>query len=316
VELKKLSRRQFIKVFLGGIAALYAGRKITSCVFSEKSEPAAAFSAVPKKKIILSAVKGKDHRNVVREAVRALGGMSEFVKKGSIVVVKPNMSWDRTPGQAANTNPVIVEEVVRMCIEAGASKVKVFDRCCSNAARAYKNSGVADAARKAGADVFHLDDWNFVKASFSYESPMHDWPVYRDAITADCFINLPVLKHHSLTGLTLSMKNLMGVLGGDRGRIHWNISKKLAHITDFISPDLNIMDATRVLARNGPSGGSPEDVKIYDTVIAGTDPVLVDSESARLVGYAPLDIGYIRVASQMGLGSVTANPENIYRKQI
>jgi uncharacterized protein (DUF362 family) len=253
---------------------------------------------------------------MVENAINALGGMGRFVKKGDIVVVKPNMSWDRTPQQAANTNPDVVSKVIEMCYESGAKKVKVFDRCCSNAERSYKNSGVAEASKKAGAEVFHVDKWNYVDAEFEYSSPMEGWPVYRDAVTADCFINVPVLKHHTLTRLTLSMKNLMGLLGGNRGQIHWKIDTKLAHLTDFISPNLTVMDATRVLINNGPSGGNLEDVRVYDTIIAGVDPVLVDSESARLVDVDPFDIGYIKTAHEMGLGKTTVDAKTILRKNI
>jgi uncharacterized protein (DUF362 family) len=301
--MRTISRREFVKTVLGIFFGLYSGKLFAAGKYpvkpAPKPKPAAASPYPP-----LALIKGKDHAQVLRKAVETLGGMERFVKKGYIVVVKPNMSWDRTPEQAANTNPLLVKEIVKMCYEAGASKVKVFDRTCANPQRSYRNSGVAQAAREAGADVFHVDDFNFVNAEFDYPSPMQGWPVYRDAVTCDCFINLPVLKHHSLTGLTLSMKNLMGVLGGNRGTIHWNIGVKLAHITDFISPDLTIIDATRVLMRHGPSGGNMEDVKVFDTVIAGTDPVLTDSEAARLVGQDPMHISYIREAHKMGLGKI------------
>ncbi|MFH1414696.1 MAG: DUF362 domain-containing protein [Elusimicrobiota bacterium] len=267
------------------------------------------------KKYELSIIKGTDHAAITRQAVSALGGMERFVKKGDTVVVKPNMSWDRRPEQAGNTNPAVAREVVKMCFEAGAKKVKVFDRCCADAESSYKNSGVAEACREAGADVFHTDDWNYVNAKFDYDSPLEGWPVYKDVVKADCFINVPILKHHGYTRLTLSIKNLMGVMGGNRGNVHRDISIKLAHLADFIKPTLNIMDATRVLMRNGPNGGNIEDVKIFNTVMASTDPVLIDSEAARLVGVTPRNIGYIKEAEKIGLGKFSVSPGLIYRKQ-
>ena len=310
-----ISRREFIKTVFAFAAAFYS-RKLFAAQKYLLPVSTSAKTAVSKT-YKLAIIKGADPAKTVRRAVDAVGGIKKFVRPGNIVVVKPNMSWDRTPEQAANTNPAVVSEIVKMCLEAGAKKVKVFDRPCSNALRAYKNSGVEEAARKAGADVFHVEDWNYIKAKFKYKSPLEDWPVYRDAVEADCFINVPVLKHHGLTGLTLSMKNLMGVMGGNRGSVHGNIGIKLAHITDYISPELTIMDATRFLSANGPSGGSLSDVRIYNTIIAGTDPVLVDSHSAMLVGYkSPLEIGYIREAADMGLGFVSIDAQYILRETV
>ena len=316
--MKRITRRQFIKVGSALIPFLFAKDLFASSRRSGRllaqAKPGAAGNGVSA--VSMAVVKGKDHRLLAEEAVNALGGIKKFVKKGDKVVVKPNMAWDRSPEQAGNTNPVIVSALVSMCLDAGAAKVKVFDRCCSDPRRTYKNSGIAAAAKKAGADVFHVDEWNYVKATFDYDSPLEGWPIYRDAVEADCFINVPVLKHHGLTKLTLSMKNLMGVMGDNRGRIHWGIDKKLAHVTDFISPDLTIIDATRVLTRNGPSGGNLEDVKVMDTVIASTDPVLADSEAARIAGRDPMDIGYIKEAHAMGLGKTGVPSSQVFRKDI
>ncbi|MFC2061417.1 DUF362 domain-containing protein [Elusimicrobiota bacterium] len=322
--MKKISRREFLKTagsWLAGMilgvykSKVYASGKYLSQFKKAKDVKAAAKPAAGTG-YSLSVITGNDPAQNVRMAVEPLGTMKQFVKPGNIVVVKPNMSWDRTPEQAANTDPGVVKEVVKMCFEAGAKKVKIFDRCCSNDQRAYKNSGVADAAREAGADVFHVDEWNFVNAEFDYKSPLEGWPLYRDAVTADCFINLPVLKHHRLTGLTLSMKNLMGIMGGVRGEVHWNIHEKLVHVTDYISPSLTIIDATRVLMANGPSGGNLEDVKIFNTIIAGIDPVLVDSEAARLVGKDPMSIGYIKEGKKFGLGNIVVEERSVFRKKV
>lgn len=314
--MKKISRRDFIKIITGSILSFYTGKIFAKSNKTSKSTGTKKSLKQPKNKYKMSVVTGSDHAKITRMCIEQFGGMERFVKPGSIVVVKPNMSWDRTPEQAANVNPAVASEVVKMCYEAGAKKVKVFDRPCANAQRSYRNSGVAKAARQAGADVFHVEEWNYIKMEFDNDSPLEDWTIYRDAVTADCFINLPVLKHHSLTGLTLCMKNLMGVLGGNRGQFHWNIHKNIAHLTDYVAPDLNIMDATRVLLRHGPSGGNLEDVEEYNTVMCGIDPVLVDSESARLVDRDPMDIGYIKEAHEMGIGKTKVDSKYIIKKKI
>ncbi|MBD3295936.1 MAG: DUF362 domain-containing protein, partial [Candidatus Omnitrophica bacterium] len=187
--------------------------------------------------------------------------------------------------------------------KAGASRVNVFDISCNEERRCYAASGIAEAARESGAYVFFPDHWNVVKAKFPYSSPMENWPVLKDAVDCDVFINVPVVKHHGLTGLTLSMKNLMGVCSGTRGLIHVDIGNKLTDLTDYINPDLTVMDATRVLLRNGPSGGDLKDVKTMNRVIVATDPVLADSFASRLMGKDPMSIPYIRAAVEKGRGS-------------
>lgn len=306
--MNNIDRRQFLKILAGTVLSFSLGKlhAVTGGVKSSSGVGSAR----------LAVIKGKDTVSVTRRAIQAVGGMRRYVKKGDTVVVKPNMAWDSRPEYAVNSNPVVVSEIVKMCYESGAKKVKVFDRTCSNKQLAYDSSGIADSARACGADVFYVDDWNYVKARFDYDSPISGWPIYRDAVKCDSFINVPVVKDHKLTKLTLSMKNLMGVMGGDRGQVHWNISKKLAHLTDFIKPGLTVIDATRVLFRNGPRGGNLEDVRVMDTVIATADPVLADSEASRLMGIDPMEIGYIEEAVKMDLGEISVDKSLIIREAV
>jgi uncharacterized protein (DUF362 family) len=222
------------------------------------------------------------------------------------------MGWDRTPEYAATTNPLVVATLVELCFQAGAKRVNVFDRTCNSEQRCYDSCGIKEAAQQKGANVYFVDDWNFVDAKFDYDSPMQDWPIYRDAIECDTFINVPVLKHHGLTKLTISMKNLMGVCGDNRGRIHADIGRKLVDLTDFISPDLTIVDAYRMLDNNGPSGGDLNDVKLLKTVIAGTDSTLTEVYASKLVGRDPLAIPNIYEAVKRGFGNSDINSADIW----
>jgi len=252
----------------------------------------------------LAAVRGNSITAATQRAVEELGGIKRFVNRDDIVVIKPNIAWNRTPEYAATTNPEIVSTLISLCRHAGARTVRVFDNTCNNPGMSYHNSGIFQAARKAGAMVYHTADWKFLPASFPAGSRMQDWPVFKDAAECDCFINVPIAKHHSLTGLTLSMKNLMGVCGGNRGMIHWNIDEKLAELTEFISPDLTVIDAWRILIRGGPSSGNIDNVRHKNTVIASADPVLADSYAATLFNRKPGEIGHIRKGAEKGLGSM------------
>jgi len=264
----------------------------------------------------LAVVTGEQPDLITRKAVETLGGIERFVRSCDTVVVKPNIGWDRTAEQAGNTNPEVVAALVRLCRDAGARSVKVFDNTCNDARRTYIKSGIADAVKKAGGLVVYVSDWKFYPGEFPAGSPMAEWPIFRDAVECDCFINVPVAKHHGLTGLTLSMKNLMGVCGGARGRMHWGIDQKLADWTAFIKPDLTVIDSYRILLRHGPTGGSLDDVKQLNTVIAGVDPVLADAYAATLFDRKPEEIGYIKVAAQQGLGSADLKKANIKKIKV
>ena len=301
-KITKLSRRSFIKGALAGACALFLSQLSSGFGLAQD------LSNGRKKKNIkgshdLAVCRGDDPAELTRTAVDAMGGMSRFVKKGDVVVVKPNIAWDRQPEYAATTNPAVVAAIVQMCFEAGAKRVNVFDNTCNSAQRCYENTGIRQAAEEKGAKVYFCDNWNFVKAHFPFEAALEGWPVFRDAIDCDVFINVPVLKHHGLAGLTVSMKNLMGICGGSRGLIHLNIGRKLAEITSFINPDLTIVDCYRMLTRHGPSGGSLDDVKLLKTVICATDPCLADAFAAKLAGYDPGSIPGIAEGVKLGLGS-------------
>ncbi|MCI0512652.1 DUF362 domain-containing protein [candidate division KSB1 bacterium] len=242
--------------------------------------------------------------SMVHQAIDALGGMAQFVKKGQQVVVKPNIGWDRRPEQAANTNPEIVAEIVRLCLQAGASQVTVFDRTCAVANRAYKNSGIEEAADAAGAKVRHIIPTKFKAVAIPQGQILKSWEFYEDLLKADVFINVPIAKHHSLSRVSLSLKNVMGVLGGDRGALHHNFPEKICDVNLAVKPQLIILDAIRILTRNGPQGGNLADVKTLNTIIAGVNPVAVDALGATLFGLKPTDLDFLRIAQQRGLGEI------------
>ncbi|MDP2911182.1 MAG: DUF362 domain-containing protein [Candidatus Omnitrophota bacterium] len=311
--LKKTTRKGFLKLCGIGIGSMALNSALFKVAFGK--DEVSTGRQVKRIKALhdLAVVKGEDPYAITVKAVEALGGMEKFVKKNSTVLIKPNIGWDRSPEQAGNTNPYVVAALVDMCFKAGAKRVNVFDRTCNDAKRCYENSGIEKAAKEKGANVYFPDDWNIVKANFNYKSPMEGWPVYRDALECDTFINVPVLKHHGLTGLTLSMKNLMGICSGQRGLMHFDIGAKLAHLTDFIKPDLNVIDAYRVLLRNGPTGGDLADVMTMKTIVAGTDPVLCDSYAAKLMDKDPLSISYINQGVKLNLGSADIDKADILK---
>jgi len=262
----------------------------------------------------MAVIHGGEPRQLVQRALEELGGIQRFISRADIVVVKPNIGWDRTPEQAANTNPELVAEVVRQCLTAGAQKVIVTDVSCNDPRRCFKRSGIADAARAEGAEILLPDPAKFKQVDLGGDL-LQDWPVFQPFLEADKIINLPIAKHHSLTGTTLGMKNWYGILGGQRHRLHQKIHESLVDLADFVRPTLTLIDSYRVLLRNGPTGGNLEDVLLKKTLVAGTDPVALDAYVAK--AYWNLDppaLPYLKMAADRGLGSPQF--ENVHSKTV
>ena len=245
----------------------------------------------------------EEARRLTRQAIDALGGMGRFISKGDVVWVKPNIGWDRRPEQAATTNPDVVAAIVEMCYQAGSRKVFVSDNPCNEAQRTFPRSGIQQAAEKAGAQSYFLDERKYKKMAINGRL-IKEWEIYTEAVEANKFINVPIVKHHSLCRATLGMKNLMGIIGGPRNRFHQDIDKTLADLAAFVKPTLVVMDAVRILTANGPVGGSLSDVRRADTIVAGTDQVAVDAYGATLLGHRPQQIGYILEAASRGMGKI------------
>ncbi len=263
-----------------------------------------SFQPTTEKTVDLAVVKNGTPAAMVQSAMQALGGMSRFVSRGDIVVVKPNIGWDRAPEQAADTNPEVVAETIRLCYQAGAKKVAVFDRTCNDPRRCYTRSGIEEAVKKAGGEIRHIVDARFQKVAIPRGKALKSWEFYKDALECDTFINVPIAKHHGLSRLTLSAKNIMGIIGGNRGEIHNGIDQKLADLWTIIHPKLTIMDATRILVANGPQGGNLADVRQTNMIIAGSDMVAVDAYTTSLFELKANDIGSITRCFEMGLGQM------------
>ena len=244
-----------------------------------------------------------DPAELTRRAIAALGGIERFISRGDYVAIKPNIGWDRTPAHAANTNPRVVAEVVRLCLAAGAHQVVVTDASCNEATRSFQRSGIWKMSHQAGAQVI-LPAAHRFRTMRMRGDLLDEWPVYTPLIEADKLINIPVAKHHNLCDYTGAMKNWYGVLGGRRNRLHQNIHLSIADLATFMRPSLTVLDATRVLVRNGPQGGNLADARDMHQVIASLDEVAADSYGARLLGVDPNSVGYLRLGQERKLGTM------------
>lgn len=249
----------------------------------------------------LAVVHGKDAEKMVRAAIEKIGGITRFVNPGEKVLIKPNVAWDRQPEQAANTNPAIVATVVRLCLEAKASEVWVTDVPVNDPYRCFARSGIEDAVQRAGGKIRIASENDFIATDLKGES-LKVWPVSGFYHLADRLINIPVVKHHSLSKCTMAMKNLYGSLGGQRNRLHQDINTSIADLASAIRPTFTVLDATRILRRNGPTGGNLSDVSAGDTVVAGVDLVAIESYGLRFLDLKVEDIPFIQIAEKRGIG--------------
>ena len=296
---------------LGGLAAGTSGLAVWLYTRSTRPQESAAAATMRSHTVLpdprlteLAIVQGDDPSQITRRALDEVGGMRRFVSRGDVVVIKPNIAWDRIPEQAANTNPQVVAALVRLCLDAGAKKVIVTDVSCNDARRCFQRSGIAAAATAEGAEVV-LPDVNRFRDTDLHGDVLHTWPVLETFLNADKLINVPIAKHHNLTGVALGMKNWLGVLGGQRNRLHQHIHESLVDLADCMRPTLTVVDAYRILVRNGPTGGDLGDVALKKTVLVSTDPVAVDAYVAR--AWWNLDeskLPYLKLASERGLGKI------------
>lgn len=283
-----MDRRTFLK---GTAASLVAGSLLGR-------------QALAKGGSTVAVAEGSDYAAITRRAVAALGGMGAFVKRGDVVVLKPNMGWDRAPEFAANTHPLVVRALAEECLAAGAKRVKVFDHTCNDPRRCYINSGIQMALKGIkGVEVKQIEPERFRKVLLNGQF-LKEWELYDEALSANVFINVPIAKHHGLSRLTLGLKNIMGVMGGNRGYTHRNLEVALADVNVRLKSHLTLIDATRILTAHGPQGGSLADVRVLNTVIASRDIVAADAYATTLFGMRPADIPTTVAAARRGLGEM------------
>jgi uncharacterized protein (DUF362 family) len=253
----------------------------------------------------LAAVRGEDPAAITEAALKAIGGIERFVKSGFDVIIKPNICTDYyTFEYGATTNPVVVATLVRLALGAGAKRVRVMDYPFGGTAEsAYAKSGIADAVKDAGGEMELMNRNKFRATHIPEGKSLKDCVMYQDALDCDLLIDVPTAKHHSLAGITIGSKNLMGLIQ-NRGAIHADMTQRIPDLVSVFRPGLTIVDAVRTLMAHGPTGGNLDDVRINNTVIASHDIVAADSYATRLLDLTGADVPYIAAAAERGLGTM------------
>ncbi|UCD87173.1 MAG: DUF362 domain-containing protein [Desulfobacterales bacterium] len=296
-----ITRRQSLKK-IARISAGMAGAALGLCPLVPRG---VTHAATGDNKLLVQGVgstEGYKVKGLTRKVFEAAGGMGRFVSKGDVVTVKPNISWARCPDLAATTNPEVVEAVIELCLDAGAKKVRIADHTIHDARRCFALTGIGVVAKRTGADLV------FPRSSLMKPMKLHGhrldvWPVFVPLVEADKVLSVPIAKVHSLSTLTLGMKNWIGGVGGRRSALHQDIHQSIVDLAQFFNPALTLIDATRIMVKNGPSGGSPSDVAVKNTLVLSNDQVAADAKAAGLFGHDPSQIGFIQLGQKWGLGT-------------
>ncbi|WP_019541077.1 DUF362 domain-containing protein [Proteiniphilum acetatigenes] len=313
-----MDRRNFLRaVALTGAALTTVKETDAMSVLTQSFETANAA-----KKYDLVAVMGGEPEAMFRKAIAEMGGISNFISKGDKVCVKPNIGWDQPVEMAANTNPKLVEEIIKQCFDAGAAEVTVFDHTCDDWRKSYANSGIEEAAKKAGAKVVPAHQESYYKAvSLPKGRSLKTTKIHQAIVDCDKWINVPVLKNHGGAQLTISMKNYMGIVW-DRGFFHANdLQQCIADVCTYPKkPVLNIVDAYRLMKTSGPRGRSLSDVVLSKGLFISQDIVAADTAAANFFNQAremPLDkVTHISKGEELGIGTMKLDNLNIRRLRI
>jgi uncharacterized protein (DUF362 family) len=335
--MKQITRRDFLRLLAAGLGSVALNRFLIGCTPQDTPLPARPTTARPIHTLTpttlpptqtplsqeasapsdtpapsqtpasppdLVVARNGEPEALVRRALAALGGMEAFVSQGARVIVKPNICVAyHTYEYAATTNPWVVGTLVRLCFEAGAASVKVFDLPFGGTPKeAYAISGIQEQVEANGGEMLPMSRFKYQAVEIPNGVSLKKTEVFDEVFNADVLIDVPIAKHHGSARLTLGMKNLMGLIL-NRSALHQDLGQRIADLNTLIRPTLTVVDAVRMLMDNGPSGGNLADVRQMDTLIAGADIVAVDSYAATLFGMRPADIPYIQAGAALGLGT-------------
>jgi uncharacterized protein (DUF362 family) len=318
-KMKNITRRNFLRTSITGVGALALSSMLGGCSQATPTPAGAAklpvLPTVPANSPYMVVARAGEPEALIQRAMAAFGGMETFVKKGSTVILKPNICTAyHSYEYAATTNPFLVGALVKLCLAAGAKKVTVMDfPFGSTAEEAYTVSGIADQVKAAGGEMIVMSDFKFVPTDIPYGVELKKTDIYDDILKADVVINVPIAKNHGLARITMGMKNLLGVIK-DRPPLHINLGQSLPDLATRIRPTLTVLDAIRILTANGPTGGNLDDVKKLDTVIVSPDYVAVDAYGSTLFGLKPTDLYYVKNGAKSGFGR--ADIENLKIEEI
>jgi uncharacterized protein (DUF362 family) len=307
------SRRKFLTRSAKAGAAVFSAASI-GYLFHDTSGPAAGLKSqavvgLPDYTVSglnnrICVVKGEDRGKTLKTALKALGGIETFIKKGDRVLLKVNAAFASPPLLSATTHPRLILEITQQCFLAGAAEVMVTDNPINDPASCFLLTGIGRASKDAGAKLILPHDQLFTDVTVPNARLLVDWPVLYDPLkAADKVIGLAPLKDHHRSGASMTMKNWYGLLGGRRNIFHQDIHNIIMELALMIKPTFVVLDATTTMMKNGPTGGSLSDLKQTSTMIVSTDQVAADAFGASLLSKSVSDLPFLTRAEQAGAGN-------------
>lgn len=314
-----MTRRDFLKRS-AAVGASIAAAGAAAYWLRDRNVSAAGFVTLPDYSLPklgprMSIASGADRAASLRAGVDAVGGIGNFISPGDRVLLKVNAAFASPPLLGATTHPDVVAETASLCLAAGAKEVIVTDNPIYDPQSCFQTSGIADAARKAGAKVMLPKDGYFRATTVAGARFIRDWPILHTPLEgANKLIGICPVKHHQRAGASMCMKNWYGLLGGRRNKFHQDINGIITELAMMVRPTLVVLDGTAVMMTNGPTGGSLDDLRAANTMIVSTDQVAADAFGATLLGMKAADLPYIAAAAAAQLG--TADYESLKPKRI
>ncbi|MCX7020330.1 MAG: DUF362 domain-containing protein [bacterium] len=251
----------------------------------------------------MAVARGADRAQTLNSALKALGGIEAFIKKGDCVLLKVNAAFASPPILSATTHPEVVREMVKLCFQAGASEVRVTDNSINDPDSCFRLSGIAEATEQSGGTLFLPNQRYFKPFTLENAALIRQWPLlYTPLHGVNKLIGIAPVKDHHRAGASMTMKNWYGLLGGRRNIFHQDINTIIAELAMMVKPTLVILDGTTAMMTNGPTGGATSDLKQTNTMIVSTDQVAADAFGATLLGRQISDLPYIGKAASAGCG--------------
>ncbi|MHC4957279.1 MAG: DUF362 domain-containing protein [Planctomycetota bacterium] len=298
--LGKVAKTGLAVAAVGGGAWWLHGRTPRGAAAAPRPVPSFAVDRDGPRMVI---ARGTDAGALVDAALEEFGGIAQFVGKGDVVLVKPNAAFDRPEWMGTTTNPAVLRAVVKACVRAGAAEVIVTDNPIHAPEGCFRKTGLGRATEEAGGKVLLPRAAAFAPVALE-GSILDGWPVYLEPLLrADKVIGIAPVKDHNLALASLTLKNWFGMLGGPRNRLHQKMDETISDLAALVKPTLSILDGSRILMRNGPTGGSPDDVVDGDVLAFCTDGVALDAFGATLLDRAPGDLEYLRLAESHARGT-------------
>lgn len=309
----RLKRRQFLVRLVkaagtilaaGGITAAFHDRHGPQPGEQKQSEIKLPDYSIQSAGPRMAIVRGAERAATLGLALKSIGGIEAFVKPGDQVLLKVNAAFAAPPLLSATTHPDLVFALSKLCLKAGASSVRVTDNPINDPKSCFTLTGIADAARSAGAGVVVPEPHHFKPFTLPKGRLIKEWPLLHEPLkNINKVIGVAPVKDHHRSGASMAMKNWYGLLGGRRNMFHQDIHNIIKELAMMVRPTLVVLDGTRTMMTNGPTGGALSDLKPTDTMIVGTDQVAVDACGAALLGRTTSELSFIAKAEAEGVGT-------------